>query len=645
MEEQRAMICPQCGAENRPDSRFCHKCATPLTTAQGVPVDRTLTLERPPVGLSRGTLFAGRYEVIEELGWGGMGRVYRVYDQKIQEIVALKLIHSEISLNEKAIDRFRNELRFARKIGHRHVCRMFDLGEDDHQFYITMEYVEGENLKSFIRRSGQLAPRKAISLARQVCEGLAEAHRLGIIHRDLKPQNIMIDREGSARIMDFGIARFTESEGLTGSGVVIGTPEYMAPEQAETKDVDKRADLYALGVILYEMVTGSVPFEGETPLAVLIKHRHETPRDPQQSNPLVSEALTQLILKCLQKDKTRRYQSAEELSEDLTLAEKGLFRAEKEVMAKHVPGPKILSKRWFRLAVGILGACFVLIVLGQFLKKETGRHEVRDSAQGKRVYVSRPPQPLPGAGSATGKSPDAPAEKSRSVLSFLSPDSLRKMSQKELQELLNFDKQMMNIKGAIPKGEAFYQAWDSFYSKIREGRRLDEEGRVDEARKMKREGQDEMQRLLGLVAQREKALEAKSILADIKKRVSEMNVDQKNVLYRVASRREQDAEDAFHNSDFSGSRILNSVLEMVYGLSGKCEDDEKCLAGLAESVVSLRKTAESMAPAALDPWLLEKAKESESNAQKALAQKDYDSAADSYIQAAFLYQKALDQAK
>jgi serine/threonine protein kinase len=600
-------------------------------------------MERPPTGLSRGTLFAGRYEVIEELGWGGMGRVYKVYDQKIKEVVALKLIHPEISLNEKAIDRFRNELRFARKIGHRHVCRMFDLGEEDHQFYITMEYVEGENLKSFIRRSGQLAPRKAISLTRQVCEGLAEAHRLGIIHRDLKPQNIMIDREGSARIMDFGIARFTEAEGLTGSGALIGTPEYMAPEQVETKDVDKRADLYALGVILYEMVTGSVPFEGETPLAVLIKHRHEPPRDPQHSNPLVSEALTGVILKCLQKDKTRRYQSAEELYEDLTLAEQGLFRAEKEVVAKRVPGPKILSKRWFRLAAVIVAACFVMIILGQFLKRETGRHESRDSALEKRVYVSRPPKPP--AGSSSGSPPSPQTEKTRSILSFLSPDSLSKLSQKELQGLLDFDKQMLNLKGAIPKGEVFYQAWDSFYNKIREGQKLHEEGRVDEALKRKKEGQDEMQRLLSLVAQREKALESGAILNETKSRVGGTSASPKNVLYRVAGRRERDAEEAFNNGDFSGSRVLNTVLEMVYGLSGKCENDDECLAGLAELVTGLRRTAEGTASGHPDPWLAEKAEDSETNAMTALAQRDYEGAAEAYIQAAFLYQKILDQAK
>jgi serine/threonine-protein kinase len=639
------MICPQCRADNRPDSRFCHKCATPLQTDKNGPVDYTLTLERPPASLSRGTLFAGRYEVIEELGWGGMGRVYRVYDQKIKEVIALKLIHPEINLNEKAIDRFRNELRFARKIGHRHVCRMFDLGEDDHQFYITMEYVEGENLKSFIRRSGQLAPRKAISLAKQVCEGLAEAHRLGIVHRDLKPQNIMIDREGGARIMDFGIARFTESEGLTGSGVMIGTPEYMSPEQVETKEVDRRADLYSLGVILYEMVTGKVPFEGETPLAVLIKHRHESPRDPQESNPLVSAALTQVILKCLQKDKARRYQSAEELSGDLTLAEKGLFRAEKEVMAKRVPRPKRLDKRWAWPVVGIAALGFIFIILYQFMRNEPSRPLVREEFRGRQVYVAKPPEHPTGTGSATDRPPAPQAGKSRSIFSLLSPDSLRKLSQKEIQGILDFDKQMANLKVVIPQGEVFYQAWDSFYNKVREGQKLHEEGRVDEAQKRNKEGQDEMQRLLSLVAERERALEAKSILTETKNRVGGMNADPKNVLYRVASRRERDAEDAFNNNDFSGSRILNSVLEMVYRFSGKCEDDERCLIALAEFVINMRKTAEGMASAGLDPWLFEKAKESESNARSALARKDFEGAADSYIQAAFLYQKMLDQVK
>jgi len=153
--------------------------------------------------------------------------------------------------------------KFARKITHKNVCRMFDLNEEEGTPYITMEYVPGEDLKSSVRRMGQLTIGKAISVAKQICEGLAEAHRLGVVHRDLKPQNIMIDSEGNAHIMDFGIALSVETKGVTEAGVIIGTPDYMSPEQVEGKQADKRSDVYSVGVIIYEMVTGRVPFEGD----------------------------------------------------------------------------------------------------------------------------------------------------------------------------------------------------------------------------------------------------------------------------------------------------------------------------------------------------------------------------------------------
>ncbi|MFZ2055527.1 MAG: serine/threonine-protein kinase [Candidatus Aminicenantales bacterium] len=638
------MNCPQCNAENRPDSRFCHRCATPLRTAEGGAIDKTLTLEGPPAVLARGTLFAGRYEIIEELGRGGMGRVYKVYDQKIKEVIALKLIHPEISVNDQAIDRFRNELRFARKIGHRHVGRMFDLGEQDHQFYITMEYVEGENLKSFIRRSDHLTPRKAISLAKEICEGLSEAHRLGVIHRDLKPQNIMIDREGSARIMDFGIARFTQAEGITGSGVIIGTPEYMSPEQAETKEVDKRADIYALGIIFYEMVTGHVPFAGDTPLAVLIKHKNETPRNPRDSNPLVSAAVARVILKCLEKDRAGRYQGAEELIEDLTKAEQGPFQAEKDTVAKALPKPKRPGRRWVGPVVGtVMVGAFIFMIWNQFLRKEPSRPDVRDNVQDKRIHLIKPP-PSPGTpGSKPEESAVSKTGTGRSILALLSPESLRQLSQKELQGILDFEKQMANIKAAIPDEPVFSQTWDSAYSKIREGQKLREEGRFEEALKRRQEGQDEMQSLLTLVSEREKALAAKSQLAETKSRVQAMGADRGNVIYRVAGRRERDAEEALNKGDFSGSLALSSVLERVFRLSGQCREPGSCLKSLADLVAGMKGAAEKSASAKPDPWLFNMAKESEDEAQRALAQNDHEGAAEAYIRAAFLYQKIIDQ--
>jgi serine/threonine protein kinase/tetratricopeptide (TPR) repeat protein len=314
--------CPKCHHENPDDTIYCGKCTTPLKPSEDIEV--TETIESPKEELTRGTTLANRYEIIEELGKGGMGRVYRVEDTKLKQEVALKLIKPEIAKDKKTIERFRNELKLAREIAHRNVCRMYDLNEEKGTHYITMEYVRGEDLRSLIRRIGQLPIRKSISIAKQICEGLSEAHRLGVVHRDLKSNNIMIDKEGNVRIMDFGIARSLEAKGITGAGVMIGTPEYMSPEQVEGKEVDQRSDIYSLGVILYEMVTGRLPFEGETSLSIAMKHKSEEPPDPKDLNDQISEGFSQVILRCMKKDKEKRYQDAEELLSQLNNLEKGI---------------------------------------------------------------------------------------------------------------------------------------------------------------------------------------------------------------------------------------------------------------------------------------------------------------------------------
>ena len=326
-----ATKCPKCHFENPDTQKFCGECGSALPDSGRVDFSRTETIRAPLRELTTGPTFAGRYQIIEELGRGGMGRVYKVYDAKIKEKVALKLIKPEIASDKETVERFASEIKLARRIRHKNICGMYDLGEAEGAHFITMEFVAGEDLKSMIRMSGELSPTTAIHLASEICQGLVEAHRLGIIHRDLKPQNIMIDREGNPRIMDFGIARSLRGRGITGPGVMIGTPEYMSPEQVEGKESDARSDIYSLGIILYEMLTGRVPFEGDTPFAVGLKQKSEMPRDPRELNARIPEDLSRLIMKCLEKEKERRYSSAFEVLDELSRIEKGFPAADKEV--------------------------------------------------------------------------------------------------------------------------------------------------------------------------------------------------------------------------------------------------------------------------------------------------------------------------
>ena len=325
------MKCPKCHFKNPDDSKFCKECGTQIISSKEISVSPTETLETPKEELTTGSIFAGRYQIIEVLGKGGMGKVYRALDKKLNEEVALKLVKPEIASDKKTLERFSNELKIARKIAHKNIGRMYELMEEKGTHFITMEYVPGEDLKSFIKRAGPLSAGKTTFIAKQVCEGLAEAHELGVVHRDLKPQNIMIDKEGNSRIMDFGIARSLKAKGITDAGVMIGTPEYMSPEQVDAKETDQRSDIYSLGVILYEMVTGRAPFEGDTPLSVAVKQKTETPEDPRKLNSQIPEDLSNVILRCMEKNKEKRYQSADELRSELINIEKGIPTTERIV--------------------------------------------------------------------------------------------------------------------------------------------------------------------------------------------------------------------------------------------------------------------------------------------------------------------------
>jgi len=343
-----------------------------LTTPGRPEVSSTQVLAAPPIrDLAPGETFAGRYQVIEDLGQGGMGRVYKVYDTEVREKLALKLLKPEIAADDRTIERFRNELRLARTISHRNICRMHDLGREESTYFITMEYVPGEDLKSLIHRIGALPVGKAVSIARQVCEGLEEAHRVGVVHRDMKPQNIMIDREGNARIMDFGIARSVRGKGITGADVLIGTPEYMSPEQVDGKEAGPRSDLYSLGIVLFEMLTGRLPFEGETPLSVAVKQKSEAPPDPRALNRQIPEDLARIVLQCLDKAPERRPASAAALSARLAEIESVLPTTTTPLPLRRPATSKSITVRmpskkvWIPAALGLVAV--VALALWLFL--------------------------------------------------------------------------------------------------------------------------------------------------------------------------------------------------------------------------------------------------------------------------------------
>jgi len=374
-----SLRCPECQADNSDDSRFCKQCATPLPLPVPEEMARAATLAypSPSLELTPGTTFADRYLVIEDLGKGGMGKVYKVLDKEIKEKVALKLIKPEIAADRQTIDRFQNEIRITRRITHKNVCRMYHLGREKDTFYITMEYVGGENLKKIIRMTKELSLEATLNIAQQICHGLIEAHRLGIVHRDLKPQNVMIDEDGDVRIMDFGIASSIETKGATLPGMMIGTPEYMSPEQIDGSEVDARSDIYSLGIIIYELLTGKTPFSGETPWSVALKHKNDRPHDPRELNPAIPESMSRIILKCLEKQKETRYQSAEELLTDLVNIGEQRTRSETRLKAKHVTtarrSPLKASGKKIAVRTIAAGAAIIIlaVLLGKFVFKRT----------------------------------------------------------------------------------------------------------------------------------------------------------------------------------------------------------------------------------------------------------------------------------
>src|SRR6202142_758361 len=289
--------------------------ATSLTLNLSAPVFSALSL---------------RYDILAEAGYGSMGNVYKARDRETGETVALKLLKPEIASDQAMMDRFKNELLFARKITHKNVCRVHEFNRVAGVAYTSMEFVEGESLRSVLNRFGGLPLRKTIGLSLQICSGLKEAHAQGIVHRDLKPENVMIDAQGNVKIMDFGIARSIEAATRL-TGAMVGPPAYMAPEQVAGKPVDYHTDIYSLGLMLYEMFTGAAAFSADNSIAVALKQMHEDPVPPHEVEPNIPVGTERLILKCLEKDPARRFQSIAELESN--------FRSAAPVM----PPPRMLG--------------------------------------------------------------------------------------------------------------------------------------------------------------------------------------------------------------------------------------------------------------------------------------------------------------
>jgi serine/threonine-protein kinase len=292
------MFCPSCHAENPDASEACFTCGRAL------------------YALTQGVVLNQRYEVLSPLGSGGMGRVYKAYDRVLDEHVAIKVLRSELIREPEAARRFRSEIKIARRVSHRNVCRIHEYGVDGGLAYISMEFIDGKNLRQFLAERA-LADQEALELSIQVAEGLQAVHDHGIVHRDFKASNIMIDRQGTAKLMDFGIAKHSgESSSLTGSGVV-GTPEYMSPEQASGASVDLRSDVYSLGCVVYETFTGAPPFHGATPLETMRLHELEPP--PLDSR-AIPEPVRAILRRALAKNPAQRVGSSAELADALRQA-------------------------------------------------------------------------------------------------------------------------------------------------------------------------------------------------------------------------------------------------------------------------------------------------------------------------------------
>ncbi|HEY4280267.1 MAG TPA: protein kinase [Conexibacter sp.] len=344
-----------------------------------------------------GTLLNDRYRLEARIGTGGMSTVYRALDETLERQVAIKLMNREIASDSDQLERFRREARAVAQLSHPHIVGVIDAGEDAGRPYIVFEYVEGETLKERIRRLGQLPISEALAYAIEIARALGAAHARHIVHRDVKPQNVLIDEEGSAKVTDFGIARTLDEEGLTQDGRVLGTTDYVSPEQALGHDVTGQSDLYSLGVVLFEMLTGTVPFRGENQVAVAMKHVREELPDVRQLRPEVSASLAAIVDHATAKELAERYRSDEELIDDLAdalaleTARSGSATGEATTVIRTLPERaqrrvplRVRRPAWIALGALLIAAALVVAIVA--LRDNTERGT--GTAPGRPVHDS-----------------------------------------------------------------------------------------------------------------------------------------------------------------------------------------------------------------------------------------------------------------
>ncbi len=330
--------------------------------------------------LEIGAVLGGRYEILKLLGQGGMGAVYKAKDREVERLVALKVIRPEMASNRDVLARFKQELLLSSQVTHRNVIRIYDLGEAQGVKFITMEFLDGENLHDILKQRGKLPVAEAVDIIEQVASGLAAAHREGIIHRDLKPANVMVDQNGRIAVMDFGLARTFSGDGMTQTGMMLGTMEYMSPEQAQGMDVKASSDIFTVGLMLYELLTGDTPFHADSAIASLLM------RTQQRAAPLVTidktipGALSNIVAKCLEKDPARRYQSAEHLDTDLR-AWQGMGGGTKvSARSTRLRADQLRTLPWVR--IGAAGSLVLAIAAGSAWYIVEKRHAVPPQAHG-----------------------------------------------------------------------------------------------------------------------------------------------------------------------------------------------------------------------------------------------------------------------